>query len=820
MPEPNGLAQVESWFKSHNWDSFEFQRQVWNAYTEGKSGLIHSATGSGKTLAGWFGPVIEWLNQYGPSEKNAKRNDAPGLRVLWITPLRALAGDTTASLIFPLDELGVPWTVELRTGDSTNSERSKQRTQLQTALVTTPESLSLLLTHPDDGQFDNLECIVVDEWHELISTKRGVQTELALARLRTIRPNLRIWGISATLGNLRESMETLLGRDHQGVLIQGESKKEVTIDSLLPANIQRFPWSGHLGLSMLPQVVEAIYESRSCLVFTNTRATAELWYQRILELKPEWKDVIGLHHGSLDRAVRDGIEHGLKTGELRAVVCTSSLDLGVDFSPVDRVLQVGSPKGVARLLQRAGRSGHQPGVTSRATCVPTHALELVDIAAAKDAVKEGKIESREGVLRPLDLLAQHVVTCALGGGFVSEELLQEVRTTHSFKSLSQEEWDWVLEFVTIGGKTLQAYDGFKRVVRDGERYVVKDKEIAQRHRMSIGTIVSDAAMNVQYLGGSRLGTVEESFVARLKPGDKFVFSGKPLEFIRARDMTAWVKKAKNLKGAIPRWNGGRMPLSSELSKAIRVKLEEAKYGVLDGPEMQMLGPLLKTQAEWSVIPAVDEFLIERLSDREGFHMFFYPMEGRLVHEGLAALFAYRMSRLKPITFTIACNDYGFELLSEAEPPLRESLDAGLLSTHGIAEDIIASLNSAEMARRQFREVARVAGLIFQGFPGAGKSAKQLQASSGLFFDVFERFDPENMLLRQSYREVLERQLEQSRLTQTLLRLSDSKMLLSDPPHPTPIAFPILVDRLRETISSESVSDQIERMSLQLEAEAG
>lgn len=799
------LEPLERLFEESGWAPFPFQREVWSRYLEGESGLVHSATGTGKTLAAYLSAVAEGLADPGT-----------GLQVLWITPLRALAIDTARSLEAPLAALGSSWRVDMRTGDTDSARKTKQRKDQPEVLVTTPESLSLMLTHDPGEWFGSLRLVVVDEWHELLASKRGVQTELGLARLRRFRPEVRVWGLSATLGNLPEALRILLGEGREGTLVKGEAGKEIVIDSILPSNMARFPWSGHLGTQMVGPVVQELEAGGSSLVFCNTRAGAELWYQAILAAKPEWKDEIGLHHGSLDRADRDAAELGIKEGTLRAVVCTSSLDLGVDFAPVDRVIQIGSPKGVARLLQRAGRSGHRPGLPSRVLCVPTHGLELVDIASAREAAQAGRIESREGLARPLDVLTQHLVTCALGGGFTSNELLAEVRTTYAYRDLSGEEWEWALDFVSRGGSSLRGYPEYHRVVERDGRFAVEDKDIAQRHRMSIGTITSDAAMSVQVMGGGRLGSVEESFLARLKQGDKFLFSGRALEFVRIKDMTAWVRRASNVSGAVPRWSGARMPLSTQLAASVRLRLEEAKYGVFDSPEMIAASRILGLQARWSALPASDEFLVERYQDREGHHIFFYPVEGRLVHEGLTALFALRMSRLKPITFSLAANDYGFELLSAEAPPLEEALQAGLLSTENLGDDIVESLNQAELARRQFREIARVAGLTFGGFPGRNKSARQLQASSGLFYDVFARFDPGNPLLVQAHREVLERQLEQTRLKVALERLSNSRMLLIETERPTPMAFPILVDRLRETVSSESISDRIERMTLGLE----
>jgi ATP-dependent Lhr-like helicase len=378
----------------------------------------------------------------------------------------------------------------------------------------------------------------------------------------------------------------------------------------------------------------------------------------------------------------------------------------------------------------------------------------------------------------------------------------------------------VLDFVTRGGAALDAYPEFRRVVvaEDG-RHVVEDRGIARRHRMSIGTIVSDASVAVQYVRGARLGTVEESFIARLSPGDRFVFAGKPLEFVRVRDMVAQVRRAPSSRGSIPRWMGARMPLSTELAASLRARLEEASRGIFRDVEMETVRPILEVQARWSRIPAADELLIERVKTREGHHLFLFPFEGRLVHEGLAALFAYRISRLVPISFTFSMNDYGIELLSPEAAPLDEALAAGLLSPRGLLDDVPASLNATEMARRQFREIARVAGLVFQGFPHAGKSARQLQASSGLFFDVFSRYDPGNLLVSQAHREVLERQLESSRLGRTLERLSAGRVVVTAPKRTPPLAFPLLVDRTREAVSSESLGDRVRRMQVALEREA-
>ena len=803
----DGIARVESWFAERGMQPFDFQREVWRRYLAGESGLVHASTGTGKTLAAWIGPLIESMD--------AGARSAPPLTVLWITPMRALAHDTRAALDDVVAELGLPWTVGLRTGDTVSAERAKQDRRLPGALVTTPESLTLLLTRAHHRElFAHLRLVVVDEWHEVMGNKRGVQVELALARLKRSAPTLRIWGLSATLGNLGDALERLLAGG-PGALVAGEVPKTVVIDALLPPDIERFPWAGYLGTKMVAEVAVEIERSATTLVFTNTRSQAELWYQALLAHRPEWAGMIALHHGSLDLDVRRWVEHGLKSGSLRAVVCTSSLDLGVDFSPVDRIIQVGSPKGVARLLQRAGRSGHRPGAVSRVTCVPTHALELVEAAAARSAAEARRIESRRPVAAPLDVLIQHVVTVAVGGGFAPDALLEEVRATRAYRTLTDEQWRWVLAFVTRGG-VLAAYPEFRRVTVDADNiHRVEDATMARRHRASLGTIVSDASISVQFVNGARIGTVEEGFISRLNVGDCFVIGGRVVEFVRVKEMTAWVRRASPGRGIVPRWMGGKMPLSNELSQSVRATLEAARSGRFAGPELQTVRPLLDIQARVSRIPGADELLVERHETREGHHLFFFPFAGRHVHTGLSALVAWRLAQRTPTSFSMAVNDYGFELVSPTPVDIEAALADGVLAPEHLPEQLRASLNAAELAKRQFREIARVAGLVFQGYPGDPKTAKQLQASSGLLFDVFTQHDPDNLLLRQSEQEVLERQLEYSRLEHTLHGLRHRRVVLVTPTRMTPFALPLLVEHLREKLSSEKLSDRVQRMQVEM-----
>ena len=810
------------WFTARGWQPFAFQKQVWAAVKQGQSGLLHASTGAGKTYAVWFAA----LNRFASSvEQPQKRKPvAQPLTVLWITPMRALAADTARALEAPLLDLQIPWSVGLRTGDTRSSERARQSRRLPTTLITTPESLTLMLARTDaQTALSTLRMVVVDEWHELLGNKRGVQLQLALARLRRWNPELIVWGVSATLGNQAHAEQVLIPQG-AGVSVQGQRTKELRVDTLLPPAIERFPWAGHIGLKMLPQVVAELDASPASLVFTNTRAQSEIWYQALLEARPDWAGLIALHHSSLSRDTRDWVERALKDGQLKAVVCTSSLDLGVDFLPVERVLQIGSAKGVARLMQRAGRSGHAPGRVSRVTLVPTHSLELIEAAAARDAVAHRRIEPRESPHKPLDVLVQHLVSMALGGGFIPDELYEEVRGAWAYRDLTVADWTWALAFVRHGGLSLTAYPDYRRVEPDEQGiWRVPDARLARRHRMSIGTIVSDASIQLKFWSkggsGKQLGSVEEGFIARLKPGDGFLFAGRLLELVRVENMTAYVKRSTAKKAAVPRWNGGRMPLSNELAQAVVARFSAAAQGEFIGPEMRALRPLLEVQQRWSGLPTSETLLAEALKSREGWHLFLYPFAGRQVHLGLASLLAWRVSQQQAVTFSIAVNDYGLELLSPTEVDWLQVLNPDLLSAEHLLRDILASLNAGELALRRFREIARIAGLVFAGYPGAPKSTRQVQASSGLFFEVFKQYDAENLLLAQAGEEVLREELDIQRMEQMLARISQLRLDLHRVKRPTPLGFPLLVERMRESMSSEKLADRIRRMVGDLEKTA-
>jgi ATP-dependent Lhr-like helicase len=831
-----GQKVIQQWYKQKNWHQFPFQKEMAEVYLADNSGLLNAPTGSGKTFALFLPFLADFINKH-PDYKTRQNN---GLQMLWITPLRALTNDIRKAMQEVCDDLGIPWKIATRTGDTPAAEKAALKKKLPEVLLTTPESLHLMLAQKEYSKiFQSLQVLVVDEWHELLGTKRGVQVELGLSRLKALRreaevgdknsslkthhSQLKIWGISATIGNLEQAADVLLGNDFPRdkiKMVRANVDKKLIIQSIIPENIENYSWAGHIGLKLLPQVMDIVAKSKTTLIFTNTRSQSEIWYHAILDNYPEYAGVMAMHHGSLDNELRNWVEAALHAEALKVVVCTSSLDLGVDFRPVDTVIQVGSPKGVARFMQRAGRSGHHPGATSKAYFVPTHSLELLEGAALKQGIKQGIFESRDPMLLAMDVLIQYMVTLAVSEGFRADELYKEVTGTYAFADLTRSEFNQLLDFITNGGKTLAQYDEFLKVEIENGVYKVFSRRVAMRHRLSIGTITSDMSIRVKWLSGGSLGTVEESFISKLKPGNTFWFAGRSLEFVRIKEMSAYVKKSTSNKGMIPSWNGGRMPLSSQLSAVFRDKLDEVAHGIEKDEEVIALKPLFVLQEQLSHLPQSHEFLIESFKSREGHHLLFYPFEGRLVHEGMASLFAYRISRIKPASFSIAMNDYGFELLTDEDVPIEQVLeDADFFSINNLLEDIQHSLNANEMARRRFRDIASIGGLVFNGFPGQQVKNKHLQASSSLLFDVFSEYEPDNLLVRQAYNEALAFQLEEFRLRAALQRIITQSIILKTIDRPTPFAFPIMVDSLgRERLTTESLEDRIAKMARQYGAE--
>ncbi|TCD01633.1 ligase-associated DNA damage response DEXH box helicase [Pedobacter psychroterrae] len=835
LTNSKGYKQVIKWLKLNKKKPFKFQTDAWQYYAEGYSGLVNAPTGFGKTFSLFLAVVVDELNKRAEREaiilkdKTAKKSDKKfkhetGLKLIWITPLRSLAKDLARAMREVCDELELDWMVGVRNGDTSQSEKLKQKKQMPEVLIITPESMHLLLAQKSTfNYFEHLQCIVADEWHELLGSKRGVMAELAISRIKGLlqekQPErlLRIWGISATIGNIDQALDVLVPYDDlPKAIIKADIEKKIVIKSILPDHIDMLPWAGHLGHKLAEKLLPIIYKSKTTLIFTNTRGQAELWYQTLLAKDENLAGQLAIHHGSIDYELRNWIEDSIHSGVLKAVVSTSSLDLGVDFKPVDTVVQIGSPKGVARFLQRAGRSGHSPYETSTIYFLPTHALELVEAAAIKEAARTQNIESREPMVMSFDVLIQYLVTLAVGDGFDDEKIFFEVKQTHAFRELLPQEWNWIMQFITTGGDSLTAYTEFSKVKKIEGLWKVESRQMAMRHRLHIGAIVSDAMIKVKYLTGGFVGMVEESFVSKMKPGNSFTLAGRVLEFIMIKEMMVMVRKSKQKTAMSPSWMGGRISLSSNLGSILRKKYNETLDKTHDDEELDFVLPLFERQAKVSHVPKDDEFLIELINTKDGYHFFAYPFEGRQVNEIMASLIAYRLGRVKPISFSIAMNDYGFELLSEQPIPLDEANIKQLFSPVNLSDDIIASINATEMARRKFRDIACISGLVFQGYPGKYVANKHLQSSAGLFFNVFTDYDKHNLLLRQAYDEAFYQQIEEPRLAAALHRIQASKVVIINTDRYTPLCFPIKVDSLRDNMSSEELGKRIERMTAEAE----
>ena len=808
---------IHNWLNKKGWQPFAFQEETWNCILEGRNGLVNAPTGCGKTYSVFIGAVVKFIDEH-PDDWQSRKNN--GLRLLWVTPLRALAKDIGRAMEEALSELNMNWKVGIRNGDTSSADRQKQKRSLPEILIITPESLHILLSGKQhEKYFESLDLIAVDEWHELMGSKRGVQTELAISRI--IRCNQKtmpmVWGISATIGNLEESRDVLLSpillspkNKKEPITIVASLEKKIEIVPVFPDEVETYPWAGHLGIKLAHAVLPILEKSRSTLIFINTRGMSEMWYQTLLDLAPELAGTIALHHGSIDRELRIWVEEALHEGRLKAVVCTASLDLGVDFRPVETVIQVGSPKGIARFLQRAGRSGHAPGETSCIYFLPTHSLELIEAAALQDALQNRKVESKPPMLLCFDVLIQYLCTLAAGDGFDAQKIREEVCSTFCFREMNDEEWNEVMQFITTGGNALHQYDEYQKVELEEGRYVMKGRRNIMRHRLHIGTIVSDAMMKVKWVSGGYVGVIEEWFISKLQPGDVFTLAGRNLELVSIKDMTVQVRKSNAKKSIVPSWMGGRMPLSANLGEMLRNKLNEAAQ-INQDPILNKLSPLLELQQSLSAIPKSDELLIELIETKDGHHLFVHTFEGRLVNEALAAILSWRISRIAPISFTFAMNDYSLELLSDQPIPIDETNMRELFSKDNLSEDIYRSVNATEMAKRKFRDIAVIGGLIFQGMPGEQKKARHLQSSASLLFNVFMEYDRNNILLKQAFEEVMYQQMEEERLRNMLERISRSAIIIKRPERLTPFSFPVKVDSMRESMSSEKLEDRIKKM---------
>ncbi len=846
ITKTKGYQIVTNYLQGKGCVPFEFQVQAWQQISEGNSGLVNAPTGYGKTFAVFIGSIIQHINN-NPTNYTTLNNI--GLQLLWITPLKALAKDIARAMQEVITAIQLPWKIGVRNGDTTTAERQKQKRHIPEILIITPESTQLLLAQKENSKLlHTVKIIAVDEWHELLGSKRGVQVELAISRIVGINKStiniaqhkLSVWGISATIGNLPDAKDVLLQSvTSEGTIIKTDvhytiynseaelknskikkgKTKDTTIQgglliqSILPPVVDNYPWAGHLGIKLLEQILPIIHQSTTTLLFINTRGMTEQWYQAILQAAPELAGAIAIHHGSIEQQLRVWVEEALHTATLKLVVCTASLDLGVDFRPVESIIQVGSPKSIARFLQRAGRSGHQPGAVSKIYFLPTHSLELLEAVALKNAITHNEIESKEPLFLCYDVLIQYLCTLAVGEGFEPTQIFNEIKNTYCYNQITEAEFEAMLTYITQGGKALQEYDEYKKVEIVNGIYQIINRRTAMQHRLHIGTIVSDAMLKVKFVSGGYIGTIEEYFISKLKIGDVFTLAGRNVALVQIKDMTVLVKKTTSTKSIVPSWMGGRMSLTANLGSRLRQVLNSCSNINTASPiELQTLQPIFALQMQLSHLPKANELLIEHIETKDGYHLFVYPFEGRMVHQAFATILAYRISKIAPITLSIAMNDYGFELLSDQPIPIDDSNVYELFSTNNLMADIGKSVNSTEMAKRKFRDIAVIGGLVFQGMPGEQKKARHLQSSASLLYKVFEEYEPNNLLLRQAYNEVYTQQMEEQRLTEMLQRIATTYIVITYPKQLTPFCFPIKVDSIRESISSEKIADRVKRMT--------
>lgn len=763
----------------------------------GQHALLVADTGAGKTLAGF----LPTLAAFTPS-RLGYATPPEGLHTLYVSPLKALAHDVQRNLLTPITEMGLPITVETRSGDTPSDRKARQRARPPHVLLTTPESLSLLLSYPESAQlFGTLQRVVIDEVHAFATSKRGDLLALALTRLQTLAPGLRRAALSATLAD-PESFRAWLapwGDLDSTALVEGEAGAPAEVEILLPDDGQRVPWGGHAAAWALPQLYEAIRRNRTTLVFTNTRFLAEYIFQLLWDANED-KLPIGIHHGSLSKEARRKVEAAMARGELRALVCTASLDLGVDWGDIDMVVQMGAPKGSSRLLQRIGRANHRLDQPSRAMLVPGNRFEFLEAMAARDAVNEGQRDGEDFRPGGLDVLAQHVMAIACAGPCGEADLLAEIRSSLAYAWIDEVIWERVLQFVATGGYALRAYDRFQRIVRlkDGTWRLTHPQQAA-RHRLNAGIIVDSEMLEVRFRNGRSLGKVEESFGAGLKPGDTFRFAGMDLEVEGVRDLELIVRGAKSA-GQIPSYNGARMPLTTHLSARVQAMLAD-RAGWARFPDD--VREWLEVQDWRSRLPAPGELLVESFPHGGRAYTVYYTFEGWNANQSLGMLITRRMedAGLSPMGFV--ANDYALGVWG-----LRPVKDpAPLLSPDILTHEFVEWVQNSYLLRRAFREVAVISGLVERQQPGARKSGRQVTFSTDLIYDVLRKHEPEHLLLEAAWADARARMTDVGRLG-ALLDRAAAELVHVELDRVTPLAVPLMVMIGRESVPAGAADEEL------------
>ena len=778
---------IRSWFASRGWTPRRYQLDMIAADRAGRHALLAAPTGAGKTLAGFLPTLVDLIEQ--PQD---------GLHTLYISPLKALAVDVQRNLLTPIADMGLDIRVETRTGDTPSDRKARQRVAPPQILLTTPESLSLLLSYPESAAlFAGLRRVVIDEVHAFATGKRGDLLTLALARLQALAPQMRRAALSATLADPGQFASWLVpvGQDCQ--LVLGEPGAPPQLSILLPDD--RVPWAGHSGAYAVPQVMAEIAAHRTTIIFCNTRGLCELIFQELWRVN-EAQLPIGIHHGSLDIAARRKVEQAMADGRLRALVATASLDLGVDWGNVDCVIQMGAPKGSSRLLQRIGRANHRLEDASEAILVPGNRFEYLEALAAWDAIQDGVLDGDAFRTGSLDVLAQHLMACACAAPFDEAAMLAEVRTAAQYADLTADTFARLLDFIATGGYALRAYDRFRRLSRTpaGQWRVTHPQFIAQ-HRLNAGIIVDSPMLEVRFRNGRRLGQLDDYFAASLMPGDTFYFSGMSLE-VEQIDALGLTVRASSKQARIPSYMGARMPLTTHLSDRVRRFLHDRDSWSRFPADVRAW---LEVQDRVSTLPAPGELLVETFPHEQMHYMVIYSFEGWNAHQSLAMLLTRRMDAkgLAPIGFV--ANDYCFAIwsLSEVTDP------AALMSPDIMTDEFVTWVENSALLKRAFREVAVIGGLVERQIPGKRKTGRQVTFSTDLIYDVLRRYEPDHLLMEAAWADARTRMTDVGRLG-ALLDRAATTLVHKRLDRITPLAVPVMAIVGRESVAQRDADDQL------------
>jgi ATP-dependent Lhr-like helicase len=799
--------QFQDWFAARGWQPRAHQLALVAHAQKGESVLLVAPTGGGKTLAGFLPSLIDLSQKPKISRKR-------GLHTLYISPLKALVVDVARNLDHPVEEMDLPVTVETRTGDTSAARRQRQRHSPPDILLTTPEQLSLLLAHPRSTQmFENLRTVVLDELHALYNSKRGDLLALGLARLQSLAPQHRRVGLSATVKDPEPLQRFLVPQPMKGdalsqlVIAKGGAKPEIEIS----ASDSYVPWAGHLARHAMADVMAAIHAARTALVFVNTRSQAERTFQELWAIN-DANLPIALHHGSLAQEQRRKVEAAMAKGSLRAVVCTSTLDLGIDWGAVDKVICIGAPKGAARLVQRIGRANHRLDEPSAALLVPANRFEVLECNAARDAVLAGELDGERLKAGGLDVLAQHILGTACAGPFSAAALFEEVRTASPYAHLTPADFDAVVDFVATGGYALRSYDRYARLrkTEDG-RLRLAHPRLAQEYRLNAGVIVEDPMVEIRLqsrgkpagAGGRKLGELEEYFVEQLSVGDTFVFSGEVLRFGGLRETGAFVTRSRDPQAEIPSYNGGKFPLSTFLAQRVREMVSRPEsWHVLPEPVQEWL----KIQEWRSVIPQPGQLLVETFPRGNRHYLVCYPFEGRLAHQTLGMLLTRRLERGRFHPLGFIANEYALAVWAARD--LSSSNDGGgvdmdaLFDEDMLGDDLDSWLADSNLYKRTFRNCAIIAGLIQRRFPGKEKTGRQVTFSSDLIYDVLRQHEPDHVLLRATYQDAGTGLLDIARLGDMLARVK-KRIVTRRLDRVSPLAVPALLEISREMVAGEA-----------------